>query len=407
VRLLHLISNVDPRAGGVIEGVLRIHEALVALGHESELVSLDDPAAPWVSECPAPLHPLGPSRGAYQYNSDAVAWLRAHAGRYDAVIVNGLWQYASFAAWRALHSAPTPYFVYTHGMLDPWFKRRYPLKHLKKWLYWPWAEYRVLRDAAAVIFTCEEERLLARQSFWLYRAREVVGSYGTSEPPSDAAALSEAFLARFPELRGKRALLYLGRIHEKKGGDLLVDAFARVAADSTALQLVMAGPGDERLLAQLRQRATELGIADRITWTGMLQGDLKWGAFHSADAFCLPSHQENFGIAVVEALACGKPVLISDKVNIWREIEQDGAGLVAPDTLAGTVDTLQRWLALTPAEAAAMRLAARRTFRDRFQVEQVARTLVRIVSERTPGSGSAAPPPGPRPAEAAMLPEGQ
>jgi glycosyltransferase involved in cell wall biosynthesis len=123
--------------------------------------------------------------------------------------------------------------------------------------------------------------------------------------------------------------------------------------------------------------------------------------------FCLPSHQENFGIAVVEALACGKPVLISDKVNIWREIEQDGAGLVAPDTLAGTVDTLQRWLALTPAEAAAMRLAARRSFRERFQVEQVAQTLVRIVSERTPGSGSAAPPPGPRPAQAAMLPEGQ
>ena len=122
----------------------------------------------------------------------------------------------------------------------------------------------------------------------------------------------------------------------------------------------------------------------------MLQGDLKWGAFHSADAFCLPSHQENFGIAVVEALACGKPVLISDKVNIWREIVQDGAGLVAPDTLAGTVDTLQRWLALTPAEMAAMRVAAQRSFRHRFQVGQVAETLVRIIGEHTPVSGAAA-----------------
>lgn len=390
MRLLHLIPSVDLRGGGPIEGVLRIHEALVALGHESELLSLDDPSSAWVRECPAPLHAVGPSRTSYLYNANAVAWLREHADGYDAVIVNGLWQYAGFAAWRALHASTTPYFVYTHGMLDPWFKRRYPLKHLKKWLYWPWGEYRVLRDAAAVIFTCEEERLLARQSFWLYRAREVVGSYGTSEPPSDAAGLTEIFLNRFPELRGKRALLYLGRVHEKKGGDLLVDAFARVADAAPDLHLVMAGPGEEALAGLLKRRAEELGVAARITWTGMLQGELKWGAFHAADVFCLPSHQENFGIAVVEALACGKPVLLSDKVNIWREIEQDGAGIVASDTLAGTIDTLQRWLALAPAEAAAMRVAAQRSFRERFQVGQVAEKLVRIVSESATGPDASA-----------------
>lgn len=390
MRLLHLIPSVDPRGGGPIEGVLRIHEALVGLGHDSELLCLDDPSSACVIDCPAPVHALGPSRTSYRYNPLAVDWLRDHAAAYDAVIVNGLWQYTGFAAWRALHASTTPYFVYTHGMLDPWFKRRYPLKHLKKWLYWPWGEYRVLRDAAAVIFTCEEERLLARQSFWLYRAREVVGSYGTSEPPSDAAALAETFLARFPELRGKRALLYLGRIHEKKGGDLLVDAFARVAADAPDLQLVMAGPGEEDRVRQLKSRAVELGIAARITWTGMLQGDLKWGAFHAADVFCLPSHQENFGIAVVEALACGKPVLLSDKVNIWREIEQDGAGIVAADTLAGTIDTLQRWLALAPAEAAAMRVAARRSFRQRFQVGEVTETLLRIVSDNAPALDASA-----------------
>ena len=76
---------------------------------------------------------------------------------FDAVIINGLWQYHSFGAWRALRGTATPYYVFPHGMLDPWFKRSFPLKHLKKWLYWPWAEYRVLRDARAVIFTCEAE----------------------------------------------------------------------------------------------------------------------------------------------------------------------------------------------------------------------------------------------------------
>ncbi|HEY2255841.1 MAG TPA: glycosyltransferase, partial [Variovorax sp.] len=153
MKLLHFSPSVDPSGGGPIEGVLRLHEALLRLGHESELLSLDNPAARHVRECPAPVRALGPSRGSYGYNPKAVDWLREHAGNYDAVIVNGLWQFTGLAAWRALARSATPYFVYTHGMLDPWFKRRYPLKHLKKWLYWPWAEYRVLRDAKAVLFT--------------------------------------------------------------------------------------------------------------------------------------------------------------------------------------------------------------------------------------------------------------
>ena len=97
----------------------------------------------------------------------------------------------------------TPYFVFPHGMLDPWFKRTYPLKHLKKLLYWPWAEYRVLRDAAAVLFTSEEERRLARESFWPYRCNEVVVNYGTAAPEIDLASAREDFFGSFPQLRGQ------------------------------------------------------------------------------------------------------------------------------------------------------------------------------------------------------------
>jgi glycosyltransferase involved in cell wall biosynthesis len=266
-------------------------------------------------------------------------------------------------------------------MLDPWFKRTYPLKHFKKWLYWPWAEYRVLRDAEAVLFTCEEERILARQSFWLYRANEEVTSYGTSAPPPDEG-LSERFLARYPHLHGKRLLLFLSRIHEKKGCDLLIKAFAKLTAAHPDLHLVMAGPDQTGWATELKQLAEQQQVADRITWPGMLKGDDKWGAFFAADAFCLPSHQENFGIVVAEAMACGKPVLISNKVNIWREIEADGAGIVRDDTLEGTVDGLATWLAMTPGAQDAMRAAARRSFDARFRIERVAKSLVDIISSR-------------------------
>ena len=273
--------------------------------------------------------------------------------------------------------------MFTHGMLDPWFKRRYPLKHLKKWLYWPWGEYRVLRDAKAVLFTCDEERLLARQSFWLYQCREAISSYGAAAPPPDEGGrLSAALLARWPELRGQRLALFLGRIHEKKGCDLLIEAFAQVSGTHPEIRLVMAGPDADGWTNELQQRASRLGVSDRIIWTGMLTGDLKWGAFYASEVFCLPSHQENFGVAVAEALACGRPVLLSDKVNIWREIENDAAGWVAPDTLDGTVSTMSRWLASTPDQLATMRDAAQRSFAQRFRIETVAANLVQIVQGR-------------------------
>ncbi len=139
MRLLHLVPSVDPQGGGVIEGVRRIHDALTALGHSGDVVSLDSPDAPCVRDYPGTVVATGPSISSYGYNERLLPWLKAHAGGYDAVIVNGLWQYVGLAARRALHGSGTPYFVYSHGMLDPWFKRRYPLKHLKKWLYWPGA----------------------------------------------------------------------------------------------------------------------------------------------------------------------------------------------------------------------------------------------------------------------------
>ena len=271
------------------------------------------------------------------------------------------------------------YYVFPHGMLDPWFKRTYPLKHLKKWLYWPWAEYQVLRDAQAVLFTSEEERVLARQSFWLYRAREQVVSYGTGKPPGDAKRHAEAFRCAYPALAGRRIVLFLGRIHPKKGCDLLIRAFADVARDLPEAHLVFAGPGSDNVLADLHTVAAHAGVAHRMTWTGMLQGDVKWGAFRTSDAFVLPSHQENFGIAVVEALACGLPVLISDKVNIWREVAADGAGFVAPDTVEGTARNLRRWFALDDSERAKIRAQAAATFCARFTVDAHTQKLLNVI----------------------------
>ena len=223
-----------------------------------------------------------------------------------------------------------------------------------------------------------------RKSFWLYRANEVVSSYGTSDPPANRAIAADQFIRDHPQLQDKRVVLFLSRIHEKKGCDLLLDAFAGAILRDPRLHLVMAGPDQTGWAASLKARADRLGIGDAVTWPGMLQGDQKWGAFAASEVFCLPSHQENFGIVVAEALACGKPVLISNKVNIWREIQADGAGFVDDDTVDGTVRNLQRWLSLNREDYDRMTARAQECFASRFHVRKAAESLVEIIEENMP-----------------------
>jgi glycosyltransferase involved in cell wall biosynthesis len=236
-----------------------------------------------------------------------------------------------------------------------------------------------LRDARAVLFTCEEERRLARTSFWLYRCNEVVVNYGTSMPKGNPEMERRAFFEKYPELQGKKIVLFLGRIHPKKGCDLLISAFAKLLAGNRDWQLVMVGPDQVGWQKELATKTATLNIASQVTWTGMLGGAAKWGALRAAEVFVLPSHQENFGIAVAEALAAGLPVLISNQVNIWREIEGDKAGCVSADTLDGTCEILQSYLQMRSEEQLIMRDAALRCFEQRFEIKKSAKMLHNIL----------------------------
>ena len=376
MRILHIIGTLNPEAGGPTEAV-RVLLSFGPIGYQGEVVTLDAPDAPFLREFPFPIHALGPIHSVYGYTPKLLPWLRRNRDRFDGIVVNGLWQYCGYAAWRVFRGHK-PYVVFTHGMLDPYFKHSFPLKHLKKWLYWIPAEFWILRDAFRVLFTSSAEERLARESFWLSQWNGYVVPYGASMPPLDPDHLRKCFFERVPGVRERRFLLYLGRIHRKKGCDMLMDAFAHIAARDPGLDLVMAGPDQQGWATELRQTAEQRGIADRVHWPGMLRGDAKWGAFFASEAFVLPSHQENFGIAVAEALGCGTPVLLADKVNIAEEISGDGAGLVEPDTLDGTLRLLERWLAMPEAERARMRERALECFHRRYDMRENAKTIIRL-----------------------------
>ena len=359
MNVLHVIGSLSPKEGGPPEVTRQLARSYVDGGDQMEVVCQDPPGSAFLDDMPCPVHALGQRWiGQYGFSPRLFAWLRKNILRFDAVVMQGIWTFPGVAVRLVSRKTGVPYGVFPHGALDPWFNKKYPLKHLKKRIYWP-IQYPVLRDARAVFFTSLSELELAKTSFSPHEWNAVIFPNGIYEPANDPAETIEALHGMYPSLRNRRYFLYLGRIHAKKGCDLLLKAFARIAETEPDLDLMMAGPDRQGYEADLRQLATELGIGDRIVWPGMIAGDLKWGALRAAEAFILPSHQENFGVSVVESLSACRPVLISNQVNIWPEIRDAQVGLVDDDTVEGTERLMRQWLALPQAEREAM---SRRTY---------------------------------------------
>ncbi|MCS7465775.1 glycosyltransferase [Stieleria sp. ICT_E10.1] len=368
MKILQVVSSMDPKTGGVCQGIRNTLPATESMGCHSDVVCLDESDATYEMADSFRIFRLGSRRGPWSYSRHLHRWLIESLPKYDAVVTNGLWLYHSFAVTRAVArlkrtpSAKVPrVFVMPHGMLDPWFQRARSrrFKAYRNWVYWKAIENRVISQADGMLFTCQRELELAREAFRPYRPkREINIGYGVPSPPAKDDRMDAAFRQACPALENQPYLLFLSRIHPKKGVDLLLQAYAKVAADESARRslpsLVIAGPNDSAYAMEMRQLAEKLGLCssgdgsdsrDRgVFFPGMLRGDAKWGAFYGCEAFVLPSHQENFGIAVVEALACGKPVLVSDQVNIWKEISDSNAGIARPDSLDGTRQLLEAWL---------------------------------------------------------------
>lgn len=383
---------MNPAHGGPCQGIRNTIPALQRLGIENEVICLDDPAAPFLKNDPFRIHALGESKGPWAWNQKLLNWLVSNLSNYDAVIVHGIWQYHNYAVAKAMRKlskiklgALPKVYIMPHGMLDPWFQQHQSrrMKALRNWGYWKILQERVIREAEGVLFTCRKELELARTSFSPYQPKKELNvGYGVPMPPVFTPAMEQDFRSTCPALGGQPYLLFLSRIHPKKGVDLLLQAFARLAKDAKVGKplphLVIAGPGlDTAYGRQMQQLAKENpALQDCVHFPGMLTGEAKWGALYGCDAFVLPSHQENFGIAVVEALACRKPVLISNQVNIFHEIEAAGAGIVAADTVEGVERQLQTWLELEAGEKVRMQQRAWEAYQQHFTVEAAARQMM-------------------------------
>lgn len=379
LKILRVISTVNPQAGGPINGLLNSTELLITKGHLVEVLALDDPESSWIETFRYPVHTFKGKLASLQYNRQFSMWLSEHVTDYDVVIIHGLWQYHSYKTAQKCVEFNVPYVSFVHGMLDPWFNRENRLKQLKKSLYWAFFERHNINNASKVLFTSNEEQSLARLSFKPYAANEQVVAYGSQLPEMSEEEVKAYFFKQHPFVKGKRFALFLSRVHPKKGIDLLIEAIAKFTELPSDFVLVIAGPVSDAYKKQLTDLSNKLGVSGKILWVGMLQGDDKWGAFYAADVFILPSHQENFGIVVAEALSTGTPVLISNKVNIWREIKASGAGFVENDSVTGASQLLTKWFALSEAGKEAMQKNALVCYDKHFSIESAVNDLEKVL----------------------------
>ncbi len=385
MKVLHVIGSLSPREGGPPEVTRQLARSYAECGDTMEVLCQDPPGSLFLNDVPCPVHALGQRLiGRYGLSPKLWSWLARNVSRFDAIVMQGIWTFPGVAVRATARKAGVPYGIFPHGALDPWFNKKYPVKHFKKLLYWP-IQYPVLRDAKAVFFTSKLEPDLAKTSFAPNEWNTVIFPNGIYEPASDPAETIETFYESSPSLRRRRYFLYLARIHEKKGCDLLLKAFARIATTETDLDLVIAGPDQDGYKAILQRMTKDLGLKERIVWPGIIADDLKWGALRAAEAFILPSHQENFGIAVVESLAAHRPVLISNQVNIWPDIENAQVGLVDDDTLEGTERLMRKWLAMPQVERDAMSARTYPFFLSRYSMKNGARAINAVFQN---GSGA-------------------
>lgn len=406
MNVLHVIDKMDPERGGVCQAVRTIALGLKENGVHNEIVSVDHENAAFLAQDIFTIHALGPADNPLSYSKKLGVWLHTNSSKFDVVIIHGLWQYPSYAAHKsvaelrkqlkpldAMGKCPKV-FIMPHGMLDPYFQNApgRKLKAIRNVLYWKFVEGGVVNDADGLLFTCEAERKLAHMPFKPYvpKSEHVVG-LGVEAPPEYTAYMPEAFSEKCPEVKNTPYILFLSRIHEKKGVDILLHAYLKVA---NALKtqggtldvfpkLVIAGPGLETAYGKkiLDLVNNDAFLKAHVFFPGMLKNDAKWGAFYGCEAFILPSHQENFGIAVVEALACNKPVLISNQVNIWTEIEGAGGGIVGNDTIEGTVGILEKFTALSAEQQQQMNTKARACFESFFAVGPAAKNMLEAISK--------------------------
>jgi glycosyltransferase involved in cell wall biosynthesis len=344
VQAVHYLRRVRLEDGGVVRAVLDFCRVFAAAGNPTILVTCDAADVPAAWRVPGAIGvpkvlEVDPPRGRLGL------WGRAAKSQFVAAVrgadvlhLHGVWEPTNVQAGAAARAANVPYLISAHGMLDDWSMAQ---RRLKKRAYLALVGNRLFRGAAAVHFTAQGE--LDQGAKWVPPGKGVVlplivdlSAFAELPGPGRARDTFSGLCA------GRPTLLFLSRLHPKKGVELLIEAGGLLARSGRAYQILIAGPGDEGYVDRLRGLVDHCGMSGQVDFLGMVRGADKLSLIQAADAFVLPTSQENFGLVLIEALACRARVVTTRGVDIWRELQEAGATIVEPsaEALASAIDSM-------------------------------------------------------------------
>jgi glycosyltransferase involved in cell wall biosynthesis len=367
MRVLHVIPSLAERSGGPATAIVPMCRALMQQGIEVLLIATDAGLRKQeVSEykgVPAMLFPaeLGQS---FKYSRPLASWLGAHVRQFDLAHVHAVFNHSSVAAARACRRANVPYIIRPLGTLDPWSMTQ---KSLRKRLFWQLSGKAMLNTAAAVHYTSEVEKLSTEGLLGLNHGTVIALGINANSNGNPGPMSREPYV------------LVLSRLHPKKGLDVLIDAFLSLVQKERigSWRLVIAGDGAEDYVSRLKAAASV--APDRVEFTGWLEEEEKHAVLSGASLLALPSHQENFGLCVIEALGHSVPVLVSPNVNLATEIVAANAGWVAAIDKDGLAEKLAE--ALSDNDELIRRGRAGKQLSQKYSWENTAHGLIDLYKE--------------------------
>ncbi len=342
MKVLHVTSLLDPVAGGSVVAVTGLAAAQHAAGLDVTIVSTqhrgaDTQLVDQMRALRMDVRTIAPARGPLWTHPDIDPVLETLIGGTDVVHMHRVWEQIQHRAARIAHNRGVPYLMSPHGMLDPWCLAQ---KRIKKRLYLAWRLQRNIDRATAVHCTTTVEQQLIRPL--TRRTESFVETLGVDLDEFEQLPPAGSFRKTQPAIGDRPIVLFLSRVDPKKGLDLLVPAFAQ--SNLGRAVLVIAGPDDGGYKKTVQDLIAHHRVQDRVFFTGMLHGAERISALAEAELMVLPSYQENFGIVVIESLAAGTPVIISDQVNLHGDIAPARVGAVVPTRVDAVAETMQRWM---------------------------------------------------------------
>jgi len=325
MKILHVVAGLSIRRGGPTRVILGMTKALAEMGSQVTIFAVSDDTETLPSSKMVDVHFYDKNLIARiwpSYSSDLHNALKREASRFDIVHIHEIWHYPHFAAYKAAVLNHIPFVVTIHGSLDSWCLNH---KALRKKIYSALFQKNILKRAAGIHAMTENEvEVIAR-----FVDHKKIFCISNGIDPDEFDHLPErSFLeTRYPELDGKKVILFLGRLNRIKGLDLLIKAFLEVARMRDDVHLLIAGPDENGYSEEIISLLSSGNILDKVTFTGMLEGEARLGAFSRADIFVLPSYSEGFSMSILEAMTCKLPVIITKGCN-FDEVETFDVGLV-------------------------------------------------------------------------------